>query len=268
MGCCYSTSATRASAGIGQPAAPATDALVITEVTAHERAIIDLKRIFEGASANEQGHASKAELIASLEKEQALNAVLKEAEMNEILEFVNRIAMHGKEFVSWDEFMMFAAKAVCLQAAEDVKETIVNLPATIVQETKKEVEEFKQEVAADVEAAEKALQASVEAGEKAMQWLKQRFDSLTADEEGAVSKEELATKVKETEDVDGQSIGTLVGLAGFNPLYHAVEQLDTNKDGNISWEEFKTHVCGTAKEEKVEVVLEETAVKPRCWACC
>merc|ERR1719499_2401357 len=130
----------------------------------------------------------------------------------------------------------------------------MNLPATIEQEAKHEVEEFKQEVAADVAAAEQA-----------MQWLKQRFDSLTADEEGAVSKEVLATKVKETEDVDGQSIGTLVGLAGFNPLYHALEQLDTNKDGHISWEEFKTHVCGSAKEEKVEVVLEETAVRQRCW---
>merc|ERR1712203_733800 len=123
--------------------------------------------------------------------------------------------------------------------------------------TKREVEEFKQEVAADVEAAEKALQ-----------WLKQRYDSLSADEEGAVSKEELATKVKDTEDVDGQSIGTLVGQAGFNPLYHALEHLDTNKDGQISWEEFKAHVCGSAKEEKVDVALEEIAVTQRCWACC
>jgi len=251
----------------------------MTEVTAHERAIIDLKRIFEGASANEEGHASKAELIASLEKEQALNALLKEAEMNEILDFVNRIAAHGKEFVSWEEFMMFAMKAACQEAAEEVKESIAKLPATllqeakhlpaaIAQETKREVEEFKQEVAADVAAAEKALQCSVEAGEKALQWLKQRYDSLSADEEGAVSKEELATKVKDTEDVDGQSIGTLVGQAGFNPLYHALEHLDTNKDGQISWEEFKAHVCGTAKEQKVDVALEEIAITQRCWACC
>merc|ERR1712060_751442 len=210
----------------------------------------------------------KAELIASLEKEQALNALLKEAEMNEILDFVNRIAAHGKEFVSWEEFMMFAVKAVCQEAAEEVKESIVNLPATllqeakhlpaaIVKETKHEVEEFKQEVAADVAA-----------GEKALQWFKQRFESLTADEEGAVSKDELATKVKETEDVDGQSIGTLVGQAGFNPLYHALEQLGTNQDGHIYWEEFKAHVCGSAKEDHVDVAVEELAVTQRCWACC
>merc|ERR1712087_573170 len=52
-----------------------------------------------------QGHVSKAELIASLEREQSLNALLKEAQMNEILDFVNMIAAHGSEFVSWDEFM-------------------------------------------------------------------------------------------------------------------------------------------------------------------
>lgn len=266
MGCCYSTSTIRASAGNGQAATA--EAQVLTEVTAHERAIIDLKRIFEGAPANEQGHASKAELIASLEREQNLNALLKDAQMNEILDFVNMIATHGSEFVSWDEFIVFAAKAVCIEAAHEVKESIVELPATVAQELKKEVEEFKQEVAADVEAGEKALQVSLEAGEKALSWLKQRFESLIADEDGAVSKEELAAKVKESEEADGESIGQLIGQAGFNPLWHALDQLDTNNDGHISWEEFKAHVCGAAKAEKVDVVLEESSVAPRCWACC
>merc|ERR1712066_515819 len=154
------------------------------------------------------------------------------------------------------------AKAVCIEAAHEVKESIVELPAAVAQEMRHEAEEFKQEVAADVEAAEKALQCSIAAGEKALQWLKQRFDSLVAGEDGTVSKEELATKVKETEDVDGENIGTLIGQAGFNPLWHALDQLDTNKDGHISWEEFKGHVCGVAKkeEENADVVLEESAV--------
>merc|ERR1712190_206831 len=117
--------------------------------------------------------------------------------------------------------------------------------------------EFKQEVAADVEAAEKALQ-----------WLKQRFDSLVANEDGAVSKEELAAKVKETEEADGENIGHLIGQAGFNPLWHTLDQLDTNKDGHISWEEFKAHICGASKMEKVDVALEESAVTQRCFGCC
>merc|ERR1712203_79005 len=196
-------------------------------------------------------------LIAALEREQGLKAVLKEAQMNEILDFVNMIATHGSEFVSWDEFMGFAAKAVCIEVAHEVKESIEELPAAVAQEMQHEAEEFKQEVAADVEAAEKALQ-----------WLKQRFESLVADEDGAVSKEELATKVKEAEDVNGENIGTLIGQAGFNPLWHALDQLDTNKDGHISWEEFRAHVCGAAKEEEADVVLEESAVTQRCWACC
>jgi len=261
MGCCASTSATKVTA-------PAAEAQVLTEVTAHERAIIDLKRFFEGAAANEQGHASKAELIASLEREQGLNTLLKEAQMNEILDFVNMIAAHGSEFVSWDEFMGFAAKAVCIEVAHEVKESIVELPAAVAKEMQHEAEEFKQEVAADVEAAEKALQCSIAAGEKALQWLNQRFESLVADEDGAVSKEELAIKVKEAEDVNGENIGTLIGQAGFNPLWHALGQLDTNKDGHISWEEFRAHVCGAAKEEEADVVLEESAVTQRCWGCC
>merc|ERR1712203_374544 len=136
---------------------------------------------------------------------------------------------HGSEFVSWDEFMGFAAKADCIEVAHEVKESIEELPAAVAQEMQHEAEEFKQEVAADVEAAEKALQ-----------WLKQRFESLVADEDGAVSKEELATKVKEAEDVNGENISTLIGQAGFNPLWHALDQLDTNKDGHISWEESRS----------------------------
>merc|ERR1712066_1021526 len=156
------------------------------------------------------------------------------------------------------------AKAVCIEAAHEVKESIVELPATVAQEMKHEAEEFKQEVAADVEAAEKALACSIAAGEKALQWLKQRFESLVADEDGAVSKEELAAKVKEIEDVDGENIGNLIGQASFNPLWRTLDQLDTNKDEHISWEEFKAHVCGAPKEEKVDVVLEENAVTQRC----
>jgi len=206
--------------------------------------------------------------MARLQSEQSLNAVLKEAQMNEILDFVNRIATHGSEFVSWDEFIGFAAKAVCIEAAHEVKETIAELPTILAQEMKHEAKEFKQEVAADVEAAEKALECSVAAGEKALQWLKQRFDSLVANEDGAVSKEELAAKVKETEDADGENIGHLIGQAGFNPLWHTLDQLDTNKDGHISWEEFKAHVCGASKMEEVDVVLEESAVTQRCFGCC
>merc|ERR1719416_232122 len=142
MGCCQSASATRATAGNRQAAAQAETAQVLTEVTAHERAIIDLKRIFEGTPANEQGHASKAELMAALEREQNLNAVLKEAQMNEILDFVNMIATHGSEFVSWDEFMVFAAKAVCIEAAHEVKESIVELPATVAHEVKESIVEL------------------------------------------------------------------------------------------------------------------------------
>merc|ERR1711865_77572 len=112
-----------------------------------------------------------------------------------------------------------------------------------------EAEEFKKEVATDVAA-----------GRQALTWLKECFESLTADNEGAVSKEELANKLKESEDAEGQRISDLVGEAGFNPSWTAFEQIDSNKDGRLSWEEFKAHVCGEKEIEEVDVLIEATTV--------
>merc|ERR1712029_99545 len=59
----------------------------------------------------------------------------------------------------------------------------------------------------------------------------------------AVSREELAAGLKKDE-----GMGKLIEEAGFNTEYYVLEQLDTNEDGRITWDEFEAHLRKAAKE--------------------
>lgn len=205
---------------------------MLTEVTAYERALAELKRIFEKATANGLGHASKADLIAALEQAQELMVLLKDAGMEEMLGFVNRLVGHEGDFVSWEEFQQYAKKAV-----------------------NEEVERIEEIVIADVEA-----------GEEVLRQFKKYFESLISDEHGAVSKDELAIGLQDMDTVKSGSIGNLVKQASFNPLWHTLEKLDTNNDGRVTWEEFQAYVRSTAA--KIEISVEETMSGQGCWRCC
>jgi len=153
--------------------------------------------------------------------------------------------------------------------AEEPKEEVQQVVEELKQEVQEAVEELKEAAQNVAEELQKEVAADVAAGVKALSWFKERFEGIVADEAGAVGKEELATKLRATDQVDGQSIGELVGLAGFNSSWAAFEQLDTSKDGFISWEEFKAHVCGEKEvDEEVDVLVETTMVTQRCWGCC
>merc|ERR1711865_768966 len=97
-------------------------------------------------------------------------------------DFVNRITRHDGEFVSWEALMQF--KQEVQQGAEKLQHEVEHAAAELKKEAQHEAEEFKKEVATDVAA-----------GRQALTWLKECFESLTADDEGAVSKEELANKL-------------------------------------------------------------------------
>merc|ERR1712238_42099 len=167
------------------------------------------------------GHANKAELAASLEKERNLDALLKEAGMKEIMDFVNRVTRHDGEFVSWEEFMQFTTVAVAEGVAKEVKETVVHEVEHKIEQLKQEVQQGAEKLQHEAEEFKKEVATDVAAGRQALTWLKECFESLTADDEGAVSKEELANKLKESEDAEGQRISDLVGEAGFNPSWTA-----------------------------------------------
>jgi len=245
MGCCHAPGSTsdprgRSVAGNRRAAPSAAENPVLVEVSAYERALSELKRLFEKATANGLGHASKADLIAIVEQAQGLVVLLKEAGMEEMLGFVNRLVGHEGDFVSWEEFQEYAKKAV------------------------------KEEVEHEVQVIEEVVIADVEAGKEVLRQLKEFFESLIADEHGAVSKCELAIRLRDTDTVKSGSIGNLIRQASFNPLWHILDKLDTNNDGRITWEEFQAHVHGTATDvgKRIEVVVEETMSGQVCWRCC
>merc|ERR1719293_651037 len=124
--------------------------------------------------------------------------------------------------------------------------------------------------------------AELPADEKALQQLRKLFDLIDANADGAVSKNELASALNQDE-----SVGKLVEEAGFNSEFCVLEQLDTNSDERITWDEFEAHLrCAARKEVEVQgdvtaaVVLEEqniaeasedhdeVAVVPKSIWCC
>jgi len=192
---------------------------------------------------------------------QETNQEIQEAkpEVQPVAEDLKQEVQHGAEEL----------KQEVQHGAEELKEEVQQVAEEWKQEAQEAAEELKEEAQHVAEELQKEVVADVAAGVKALSWLKERFESIVADEAGAVGKEELATKLRETDQVDGQSIGELVGLAGFNSSWAVFEQLDTSKDGFVSWEEFKAHICGEKKvDEEVDVLLETTVVTQRCWGCC
>jgi len=253
MGCAQSsTAAKKNAAGQEQTAASANEGPVLTEVTAEERALAQLKLIFDGVDANEDGGVSKAELTNALAKDENLGALIKEAGLSQKYNILDQLDTNKDGCVTWDEFRTNLKEA----AVQEVKET------------------------GNVAAAE------LPADEKVLRQLKSLFESLDANEDGGVSKEELATGLKKGTDEHGlmkdDSLGKLIEQAGFNPHWCVLEQLDTNKDGRITWGEFEAHLRSAAKEEvkekgdvmvavmeEEEIVVQSETVSPQSfWKCC
>jgi len=213
---------------------------VITEATAEERALTQLKVIFDGIDANDDGSVSKAELTAALDKDACLGALIKEAGLNTSFSVLDSLDTNKDGRVTWDEFHFHLKKA----AVEEVKAT------------------------GDLAAAE------APADEKALAQLKKIFDSMDANKDGTVSKSELSTALKKDDQLE-----KLISEAGFSANYNTFEQLDTNSDGRIMWQEFEAHLRKAAKEVVKEdgdlssaVVLDrvdaEGPLEPKSAWCC
>jgi len=93
------------------------------------------------------------------------------------------------------------------------------------------------------------------AEEKAVAQLKVLFESIDVDTDKTVNKQELETALKQNE-----KLRSLIFAATFNPDVQVLEQLDTNKDGRLSWEEFERHFKKVAVGEvkKCQVLFSAT----------
>lgn len=229
----------RASAEVGEP--------VLLEVPVEEKALAQLKLIFDAVNTSGDGSVSKSELSAALEKDASLRSLIKEAGMNEEFYVLNQLDSNGDHLVSWHEFQ-------------------AHLKKTAVQEV---------QVSGNVAAAQLAVE------EKVKKQLKELFDSLDKDEDGAVNKEELAAGLgKDREECNGcwkkDSLGQFIEQAGFmSSLDKTLSGLDTNKDGAITWDEFEAHLHSAASKEVQDhgaiasaVVLEDEMKAQACWGPC
>jgi len=220
---------------------------VLLEVTVEDKALTQLKLIFDAINTSGDGSVSKAELSVALEKDGSLRSLIKEAGMNEEFYVLNQLDSNEDHLVSWDEFQAHLKKAAV------------------------------QEVQASGNVA--AAQTPVE--EKVKTQLKELFDSLDKDVDGAVSKEELAAGLgKDRDECNGcwkkDSLGQFIDQAGFDSaLEETLSGLDTNKDGAITWDEFEAHLHSAASKEVQDhgaiaaaVVLEDEMTRQVCWGCC
>merc|ERR1719210_1091836 len=134
------------------------EAVDLAEVKAEERALTQLKVIFDSVDANYDGSVCEAELSYALGSNEKLGALIKEAGLNEQLQVLQQLDTNADGRVTWDEFQSQLKTA----AVEEVK------------------------VRGDVEAVE------LPAGEKALKELRAIFEGADLDADGAISRDELA----------------------------------------------------------------------------
>jgi Ca2+-binding EF-hand superfamily protein len=77
------------------------------------------------------------------------------------------------------------------------------------------------------------------------QFLRSVFVGMDANEDGSVSQAELSKSIEQLLECSHlkskKTFRTLITDAGMNPDFYLFEQVDANKDGKITWEEFEAN---------------------------
>lgn len=208
MGCSSSKSAEAAKPkeDVSQAVVPATD----SDSTAADRALAQLKLVFDKIDANTDGAISKEELSKALDADTSLVDLIKDAGFNQKFSVLDQLDTNKDGHVTWEEFRSH----------------------------------LKVQAVAEVEAGTDMKAAEVPAKEKALAQLREVFRALDANADAAVSKEELSAALEKDE-----RLGTLIKDADLNPEFFVLEQLDTNEDGKVTWEEFEANLYKAAIKE-------------------
>lgn len=227
--------------------APVEQAPVIIEGSPEEKAMSQLELVFDSIDTNKDKNVSREELATALGNDNKLEALLKEAGLEPSYYVLEQLGADDDGKVTWTAF----------------KDTLLKRAVA-------EVKEHGELAAAEEPAAEKVLKQ-----------LRAIYDSIDANHDGAVSHKELKAKLIEDQDEHGlPKNGTFMELmkdADFDPNFKAFQQLDSDGDGVVTWEEFKNTLSKTALEEvkqtgeiaaaPAEEDVSEVPIKSTKWGC-
>jgi len=181
----------------------------------------------------------KMELEKSMAQNSKIGELITEAKLPGNKDF-DKLDTNKDGRVSWDEFLEQLKKA----ATEQVEKS------------------------GAVEAAEVTVE------EKAEKRLKALFKQLDTDSDDTVSREELAAKLNaEDSEFKKDEFVDMLKKAGLQTDLAVLEQLGTNQDGRVTWDEFYAKLHQVATQEIQEtgdvvaapIVLEdETSAKNTC----
>jgi len=209
------------------------------EVAVEERTIAQLKVLFEYMDLDGDKTVDKMELAKSIAQNTKIGELITEAKLPGNNDF-DKLDTNKDGRVSWDEFLEQLKKA----ATEQVEKS------------------------GAVEAAEVTVE------EKAEKRLKALFKQLDNNSDDTVSKEELAAKLNaEESEFKKDEFVDMLKKAGLQTDLAVLEQLGTNQDGRVTWDEFYAKLHQVATQEIQEtgdvvaapIVLEdETSAKNTC----
>jgi len=179
--------------------------------TPEEQAIAQLKVLFESIDADSNKTLSWNELQMALQKNDKLGALMTEAQINPDAYLRQKFDTNKDGRVTWEEFESQLRKAAVKQ--------VENRGCVL------------------------AAEATVE--EKAKARLKELFESLDSNKDGAVSQEELAKKLS----AEDEGFKALLVEAGLNTNLEVCEQLGGDSDKRVTWDEFYGKLKAAAKAE-------------------